>query len=91
MTPELGQGACQAILDAWAVADALAGTADPAAAFRTYEQRRRRRAALVTFVARALAVGGNQEGRAARAIRERVMTMTPASVMLRRLEFVTRA
>jgi 2-polyprenyl-6-methoxyphenol hydroxylase-like FAD-dependent oxidoreductase len=41
MLPSLGQGACQAVEDAETVAEALAGTADPAAGLRVYSQRRR--------------------------------------------------
>lgn len=43
-TPNMGQGACQAIEDAAVLADELKKqTANPAAAFRTYEQRRLKR------------------------------------------------
>ena len=44
MTPNLGQGACQAIEDAVTLADCLRQTADPEAALRQYEARRRPRA-----------------------------------------------
>ena len=40
MTPDLGQGACQAIEDAVILADCLAGSEDIAAALRAYESRR---------------------------------------------------
>ncbi len=43
-TPNMGQGACQAIEDAVVLADELKNqTADPAAAFRAFEQRRLKR------------------------------------------------
>jgi 2-polyprenyl-6-methoxyphenol hydroxylase-like FAD-dependent oxidoreductase len=90
MTPELGQGACQAILDAWAVADALAAGDDPAAAFAVYERRRRPRAAAVAVLARAIAVGGNVGGRVTRTLRDNAMRVTPPSVMLRQLDLITR-
>jgi 2-polyprenyl-6-methoxyphenol hydroxylase-like FAD-dependent oxidoreductase len=47
-TPNLGQGACQALEDAIFLADALRGGGDIPAALRVYEQRRRRRTARVT-------------------------------------------
>jgi 2-polyprenyl-6-methoxyphenol hydroxylase-like FAD-dependent oxidoreductase len=40
MTPNLGQGACQAIEDAVVLRRCLEGAADPAAALREYERRR---------------------------------------------------
>jgi 2-polyprenyl-6-methoxyphenol hydroxylase-like FAD-dependent oxidoreductase len=40
MTPDLGQGACQAIESALALADAVCAGSDPVAALRRYEQRR---------------------------------------------------
>jgi 2-polyprenyl-6-methoxyphenol hydroxylase-like FAD-dependent oxidoreductase len=47
-TPNLGQGACQAIEDAVVLADQLRGGGDPATAFRTYEKLRQRRTARIT-------------------------------------------
>ena len=41
MVPSLGQGACQAVADGEAVADALAQAPDPAAGLRLYSDRRR--------------------------------------------------
>lgn len=39
-TPNMGQGACQAIEDAWVLADCLRQDSDPVTAFRAFEQRR---------------------------------------------------
>lgn len=39
-TPNMGQGACQAIEDAWVLAEALRQQPDPVAAFQVFEQRR---------------------------------------------------
>jgi 2-polyprenyl-6-methoxyphenol hydroxylase-like FAD-dependent oxidoreductase len=47
-TPNLGQGACQALEDAVVLADALRADGDVATALRKYEERRRRRTAFVT-------------------------------------------
>jgi len=48
MTPDLGQGACQAIESAWSLAECVRGEPDFAAAFRAYEQRRFSRTAEIT-------------------------------------------
>ncbi|MGC5022316.1 FAD-dependent monooxygenase [Micromonospora sp. DT47] len=42
MTPDLGQGACQALVDAVALVDALAGEPDVRAALARYDRERRR-------------------------------------------------
>jgi 2-polyprenyl-6-methoxyphenol hydroxylase-like FAD-dependent oxidoreductase len=47
VTPDLGQGACQAIEDAVVLGRCLAAEADPAAALRAYEAARLRRAAFL--------------------------------------------
>jgi 2-polyprenyl-6-methoxyphenol hydroxylase-like FAD-dependent oxidoreductase len=58
MTPSLGQGACQALVDGVALADALTADGEVAAALRAYDrQRRRSTQRLVTGSARASRVG----------------------------------
>ncbi|MFI2711615.1 FAD-dependent monooxygenase [Micromonospora sp. NPDC018662] len=42
MTPDLGQGACQALIDAVALADCVRDADDLPAALRAYDRRRRR-------------------------------------------------
>lgn len=44
MTPNLGQGACLAMEDAWTLGSLLPHAADPAAAFKKYQQARVKRA-----------------------------------------------
>jgi 2-polyprenyl-6-methoxyphenol hydroxylase-like FAD-dependent oxidoreductase len=44
MTPNAGQGACQALQDAVALGTGFAATSNPTAAFSDYERRRRKRA-----------------------------------------------
>jgi 2-polyprenyl-6-methoxyphenol hydroxylase-like FAD-dependent oxidoreductase len=90
MTPELGQGACQAILDAWSLGEALAHSSDVPAAFRTYERNRKARARFVTLVARAVAVAGNADSRLARAAREHTTAQMPRAVLLHALDVVAR-
>ena len=53
-TPNLGQGACQALEDAVILADALQGAAEPETGLRDYEARRRDRANFVVVQSRRL-------------------------------------
>ena len=53
MLPFMAQGACMAIEDAWVLATELAGANDPAQAFLSYEQKRKKRTARVQMAARA--------------------------------------
>lgn len=89
MTPDLGQGACQAILDAWVLAEELSRSTD-AAALRAYERRRRWRAGAVTMVARAATAGARPESRAAVTLRSRMAALAPPSLALRQLDLITR-
>jgi len=52
MRPHLGQGGCQAIEDAAALAGWLSAASDPAAAFARYDELRRRRAARIVSVSK---------------------------------------
>ncbi|MCW3843215.1 FAD-dependent monooxygenase [Micromonospora yasonensis] len=52
MTPDLGQGACQALIDAVALADCLRGAGDVPAALRAYDRRRRRPTQRIAAAAR---------------------------------------
>lgn len=85
MTPNLGQGACQAIEDAVILADFLRGAADPAAALRRYEAKRIPRAN--GFVLTALRLGrvAQWENGLARAVRDQLLAWTPPSAMRRQL------
>jgi len=86
MAPDLGQGACQAILDAWSIATELSvDPRDPPAAFKRYQRSRRSRAAGVTLVARALTNGGGFRGGPMAKIREGTLSRMPPSLLLRGL------
>jgi 2-polyprenyl-6-methoxyphenol hydroxylase-like FAD-dependent oxidoreductase len=52
MTPNFGQGACQAIEDAVVLADCLAATSNVPASLRSYESSRRDRTAMITRASR---------------------------------------
>ena len=54
MTPDLGQGACQAIEDAVVLAKRLSEESDPASALRDYESQRTRRVAVIVQRSRRL-------------------------------------
>ena len=85
MTPNLGQGAGQAIEDAVVLAECLRGEPDLPAALRRYEARRIPRAN--GFVLGSLRLGrlAQWENGLARGVRDRLIAWTPASVAKRQL------
>jgi 2-polyprenyl-6-methoxyphenol hydroxylase-like FAD-dependent oxidoreductase len=70
MTPNLGQGACQALEDAVVLARAVHATPDIAAAWQVYERTRRSRAASVTLASRRIGALGQMENPLAIAARD---------------------
>lgn len=88
MTPDLAQGACQAIVDATTLADCLAGSRDTRVAMREYQQRRWRNAAAATLLARNSGSMGRWKGGVACAARDAVLRATPSAVQLRQLDVV---
>lgn len=81
MTPNLGQGACQAIEDAVILADGLArNPADPVGALRSYEAKRKSRVDAVVLTALRLGRLAQVENAAARWLRDLLLAVTPASV-----------
>ena len=85
MTPNLGQGACQAIEDAVVLADCLGNEPDLATALRLYETRRIERAN--GFVLGALRLGrlAQWENGLARGLRDRLLSWVPPSAAKRQL------
>jgi 2-polyprenyl-6-methoxyphenol hydroxylase-like FAD-dependent oxidoreductase len=86
MTPNLGQGACQAIEDAVVLARALseAGVAaDPMPALRRYEAARAPRANAVVVASRRLGLIGQAEGGLTCRLRDVLMALTPVAVARR--------
>lgn len=77
MTPNLGQGGCQAIEDAVVLDLCLSAAPDCASAFLHYESRRRPRADRVVREARRLGRLGQIESPAARALRDLAVRATP--------------
>jgi 2-polyprenyl-6-methoxyphenol hydroxylase-like FAD-dependent oxidoreductase len=88
MTPDLAQGACQAIVDATTLAASLAGSRDVRPALREYQQRRWRNAATTTLMARNSGTVGRWKGGMACAARDSVLRAMPAGLQLRQLDLV---
>jgi 2-polyprenyl-6-methoxyphenol hydroxylase-like FAD-dependent oxidoreductase len=75
-TPNMGQGACQAIESAFALAEALADTPDPSVAFARYQKRRQEKAWAITRQSFRLAQMANSGGLKGRLVRS-VMKHSP--------------
>jgi 2-polyprenyl-6-methoxyphenol hydroxylase-like FAD-dependent oxidoreductase len=90
MAPDLAQGGCQAIVDAWALADSLAGSDDVANALRDYQRRRWRTAAVATLFARSLGQVGQWRHPVACWVRAGALSATPLRLQLRTLDAVMR-
>ena len=84
MLPNLGQGACQAIEDAAALADALAGVGDVEEALLAYGERRAPRAAWAVRQSRQMCRIAHLSGPAAIG-RNLVIRITPPSAALKRI------
>jgi 2-polyprenyl-6-methoxyphenol hydroxylase-like FAD-dependent oxidoreductase len=88
MTPDLAQGACQAIVDATTLAGFLADSRDTRAALQAYQKRRWRKAATATLISRTIGAVGQRKGRLTCAARDTLMRATPLPVQLRQLDLV---
>jgi 2-polyprenyl-6-methoxyphenol hydroxylase-like FAD-dependent oxidoreductase len=86
MTPNQGQGACQALEDAVALGKSLNGVSDFSTAFKTYEGLRMKRAYSAVTLSRQATRGVQLENRLACAIRDRLPGLVPRSVMLKLLD-----
>jgi 2-polyprenyl-6-methoxyphenol hydroxylase-like FAD-dependent oxidoreductase len=88
MTPDLGQGACQAIVDAAALAACLAEISDVPRALHAYRRRRARTAALAMLFSRYWGGAAQWDGRLTCALRDAMMAAMPLSLQLRQLDLV---
>jgi 2-polyprenyl-6-methoxyphenol hydroxylase-like FAD-dependent oxidoreductase len=88
MTPDLAQGACQAIVDATTLATCLAASGDSRAALQEYQQRRWRNAAITTLMARSMGAMGQWEGRRTCTARNALTRAIPLSLQLRQFDLV---
>jgi 2-polyprenyl-6-methoxyphenol hydroxylase-like FAD-dependent oxidoreductase len=88
MTPDLAQGACQAIVDATTLATCLGAARDSRAALREYQQRRWRNAAITTLLARTMGTMGQWDGRMTCTVRNTLTRAIPLSLHLRQFDLV---
>ena len=88
MTPDLGQGACQGIVDAVTLAGCVSDADDLRAGLLSYQRQRWRNAAITTMVARTMATMGQRHGRLSCAARDAMITALPLPVLLRQLDLV---
>lgn len=86
MTPNLGQGACQAIEDAVVLARCLHEHREPIVALRRYEARRIARTSMLTRQARQLGVVGQWENRVACRLRNALFKGMPSFVRMRQFD-----
>lgn len=85
MTPNLGQGACQAIEDAVVLAKCLHAAPDLTAGLRAYETRRRAHANRVVRLSRLFGAISQWQHPLARAMRTALYRSTPLALQLRQL------
>lgn len=86
MTPDLGQGACQAIEDAAVLATYLSEESDPALALRHYEAHRARRVATIVRRSRRLGRVVQVKNPLLCQLRDVLLKATPDQVLLRQAE-----
>jgi 2-polyprenyl-6-methoxyphenol hydroxylase-like FAD-dependent oxidoreductase len=87
-TPNMGQGACQAIEDAAVLGQVLASFPDPVAALREYEARRKRRTAMIIRRSRQIGRLGQWSNPALCRLRNTLLRRIPAGSALKQLEGV---
>lgn len=85
MTPNLGQGACQAIEDAVALAGCVKAQGDVIVALKLYEERRKDRADMIVRRSRALGNVEQIENPLLCALRNAAIWLVPARISLRQL------
>ena len=88
MTPNLGQGACQAIEDALVLARCLSGEDDVASALRHYEAQRIPRTTAVAWQSRLTGRFSQVENPLACRLRNTLTKTTPAFIQLKQLEWI---
>ncbi|GAB3922294.1 FAD-dependent monooxygenase [Larkinella terrae] len=85
-TPNMGQGACQAIEDAVVLADELSANDQPAEAFKRFENRRLKRTHYITERSRQIGVVAQIQNPILAALRNGLFRMLPPSLNDRQLE-----
>ena len=88
MTPNLGQGACQAIEDAVVLADCIAANSDVEAALKDYEARRVERANRVVEQSHRIGKMAQNANPLVCAFRNAVIRLIPASMQMKQLNWI---
>jgi FAD-dependent urate hydroxylase len=88
MTPNLGQGAGQAIEDAAALATCLTGEASVASALQAYERQRLRRANAIARRSQRLGQVAQWEGPLATRVRDTLFKLMPARAQVQQFEWL---
>jgi 2-polyprenyl-6-methoxyphenol hydroxylase-like FAD-dependent oxidoreductase len=88
MTPNLGQGACQAIEDAVELADSVSKNHSVKAALKIYQARRLKRTNKIVMQSRRLGKMGQLENALARRLRNSFLKLIPVSVQRKQLEWI---
>ncbi len=88
MTPNLGQGACQAIEDAVVLADSLSTKSNIVAALNLYEKRRRRRANTIGSMAHLIGQAVQIENGLLTISRNALIKRMPTSTLLKQLMWI---
>lgn len=87
-TPNLGQGACQAIEDAWYLSKALTQFSDTEQALQYYQEKRFAKANKIVSLSRNVGNIAHASGFIGRGIRNLMMKTAPASYMRRQNEYI---
>jgi 2-polyprenyl-6-methoxyphenol hydroxylase-like FAD-dependent oxidoreductase len=88
MTPNLGQGACQALEDAVVLARCVSGSAAPADAIAAYERTRRPRVDAIVRESRQVGRIAQWQHPLAVRLRDLLISVMPAKVQERRLQAI---
>lgn len=86
MLPFLGQGACQALEDAQALARALRTTPEIPSALRVYQAQRRKRAASITTSSRRIGKIAHLRAAPMRVVRDRAVAAIPDRIRWRQID-----
>jgi 2-polyprenyl-6-methoxyphenol hydroxylase-like FAD-dependent oxidoreductase len=88
MTPNLGQGACQAIEDAIVLGSSLQNEADVVAGLKCYEMRRIKRVHTIVRLARLIGQVVQLENPLVSSGRDALMKRIPVNIQLQRLMWI---
>ena len=87
-TPNLGQGACQAIEDAYVLAACLSSTPSVSEAFLQYEKMRMKKAKFVVKMSRQIGMMNNIGGAIGYRLRNALLRLTPNSVGEKQFDYL---